>query len=174
MKRNRLAVIAVICVFILVFTAGCSNKPKTDKKKAEAIKAYNETIGADAKDYFSDLSESTCGVVPERIYLSVAEFTPDEILKADPVSWQDMIEKGVPLLVAELHKKPEIRTMEDCYSEEEIHDVLAEAVGRGLIVNICFDGDRETYEIDKDGKITVLVVEGADGGAYKSTYEYQL
>lgn len=172
--KKRLMASVLIVISLLLCLGGCSNKPKNDAKKDEAIRNYCSTIGEDAIEYFSELSESTCGIVPERVYFTLGEFTPDDILQAEPKPWKEMIETGTPALIVGLCKKPEIRTSEDSYSEEEIHDVLSEAVARNLVVNIYFDSDRLTYMIAEDGTITVEEVKAADGGAYRDQWEYEL
>lgn len=174
MKRC-LKMLAIIMTVLIAILSGCSNKPKHDQKKTEAVRNYSATIGDDAKEYFAELSKSTCGVNPERVYCSIPEYTPDEILEADPVPWQEMMMGTPPCLIVELHKKPEVyHVEEDCYTEDEIHAVLSEAVARGLVMDFCFDSDRETYSIDKDGKITVETILGADGGAYRERRDYEL
>ena len=174
MKRKIQLTAVIITVIAVIFT-GCATGSGSGQSRNEALRNYSATIGDDAKDYFTELSESTCGVVPERVYFSIPDNTPDDILNAEPVSWEEMMMGASPTLIAELHKKPEVyNAEEDCYTEEEIHAVLAEAVARGLVMDFCFDSDRETYEIDKDGKITVDTISGADGGALREKRDYEL
>lgn len=173
MKKKRFFTAFFLTVFAVLVFCSCSNKPKENQSRQNAIDQYCESIGKDADDYFTELSASASGVIPERIYYSISKDTSDELLHADPCSWQEMLEKGNPRLIVGLHKKAESRRDEDDYSEEEIRRVLTAAANRGIVLKLYFDNDHLVYNIDNEKKITVEEAKGADGGAYRNTYEYE-
>lgn len=174
MKYRRFFTTLFLLIFAVLACCNCSNKPKEDQSRQNAIDKYCESIGKDADDYFSELSESACGIIPERIYYSISKDTSDMLLNADPYSWQEMLEKGNPRLIVGLHKKAESRTDEDDYSDEEIRQVLTAAAKKGIVLKIYFDNDHLIYNIENENRIIVEEAAGADGGAYRNTYEYEI
>lgn len=174
MAGQRTLAAAVLLTLAMSLCCSCSGKTETKQNRQQLLAQYCQTIGEDADAYFTELSEISCGIRPERIYYSIPEDTSDEILAAEPLTWQEMLETGDPRLIVGLHKKPEVQTDNDAYSEREIRQVLKEVLSREMILDLYFDNEHRIYRIEQDGRIIVEEAEGADGGAYRNTYEYDV
>lgn len=163
--RRIFHIVLVSC--LILFTA-CSNAPKEDSKKAQAIKTYCTYIQDDAFDYFTKLTEEAIGTKPEEVRVGFRNVDMD-YLTAEPKKLMEILDESYPVLLVGI-----VCGSGKNYSDEEIHEMIVNVKNQDITVDLYFDyNDYYVYQIREDG-VTIDITTAKDGGAMHELVDYEL
>lgn len=168
MKKKQTVLFLLVLLAITVLLGSCSNRPKTDSKKEKAIEEYFVPLQTEGDLYFNELIWEAIGAAEIRVTLGF-RYVENDYLRAGTKSIAEILGCSYPVLYVGLNKSDS-----DSFTEEEIHDILAEAKQRNITVDFFFNGnDRIVYQVRETG-VTMDKTTGKDGGALHETEDYIL
>lgn len=159
-KIIRIIVVSVSVLLVLFALCSCSEAERIKKLSKE----YCEEIASDITAYFTELSETACGITPDKVTSTLTSVSLD-YLKSEKQSFNTVLENKNPVFVVNM-------VMPGTVSDDDIEMILKEALHRDLNVNLYFDNDDSRIFCVGDGGVTVDMLLPKDGGAMREKIEY--
>ena len=155
--------IFTICIIMLLSLVLCSCSGNDAKKKEKFMQSFEPELTT----YFTEFSKEACDVMPYKITPGAEYISPDDLKNSNP-SFENYLNNKNFFFKIGFTKE------NDCYTDEEINDMIKNAIANNLSIDFYFDNDDYTiYKIRNDG-VTIDMVTGKDGGLYHEVIDYNV
>lgn len=152
---------------LLVTACGTAEPSSTDTKNEAAVDDYLAPVRAEAETLFSEIAETAAGTRPKEIRIGFRPADADSLKEFK--SLPELLADADPVLFVGY-----IASSDKGFSDDEIHDIIAEIVSRDICVDLYFHyQDDYVYQVRRDG-VVIDKATGKDGGALREQIPYEL
>ena len=124
-------------------------------------------VRAEAETLFSEIAETAAGTRPKEIRIGFRQADADSLKESK--SLPELLADADPVLFVGY-----IASSDKGFSDDEIHDIIAEIVSRDICVDLYFNyQDDYVYQVRCDG-VVIDKATGKDGGALREQIPYEL